>query len=1002
MSPAADGRPRVFETAPYPVAQYAALRNPDGRLYLDARRFRTLQDYVDGARPNLPRSFPVRGPAAPWATRWQHTGGRMAGGEHGLCEGILDQPYVRCFEEVAYVRGLLALLQRVLRGGLPAVCELFVWAGRVEFHPAMHRGHWAKEFYDENRIRDRYFAFSGWQSIEFHNLTYDDRRLLYWQTGDMPTWRERFESDRILGVPNPPVTIYAADLFYQSAERSPVRVALSRVFRIEQAWVFLMSFIVACTEGIVYNEAEDQRHNQSFSPVVGRIFPIPDGVLESLSVYHPFYFLESSGVDPIRGFLALRRAQEWAWGDAVCAPYHFGSSLLDNLAAAEFTKDDETHRFPAVIPEPQGGGVTTLETAQAAWSRFRELTVGHAGRTQRVQLSEVVTAVLNAEGFGVESRDREVHRLGLARSAAYRWTASGLDSDYQADLDALKVRVAAMPAVQADGGMSRLPRGRPWHPAALGFDRPPEAVPPLVNDEANLVVVRPRWWPLSVGLEDMVESFVNFRDRVVAASFDEPVDLQAGLALGGDLAEQARGLLSQAEENETQLVELRRVASAQLDALERLRVTNRTAQANAASSLEEVAKAREERDRLQAEQDTINTQMAGLMELESALQEENTNLRGGRRLPVPRLAVNELTRLRDLVGELSSDKDTLETALKTAQEELVVVQSEVVEETQRGDTRVASVQQRLAGVTTENRTLRERVSELEGRLEGMAETAEQTEALQEEISTLREESSAEVTRLHQELGRARAGSPNEIVRLRGELETVETDLREARAAARSASDDHQLRIDAIRASSDAEASRLRTQVESAQAAVAEVARLRQSLGELRTTSASEKAELQQQLDAARAGGSSADADRLRGELETVRAESATRVADLERQLVQVREDLAAAEVTISRLSTGSKELISAEDLARLRRDLQRAHAAEQRLRLQVANMETAEATISRARHSMTGQFRRLVADMEGELHRQQGAQFAKIMDDIRKLGSEADEAGSGSKRSRTE
>ena len=96
-------------------------------------------------------------------------------------------PYIRCVEEVPYVRALSQIVEKVesanahpehsfqlARNG----CLLF--PGRLAHHYALNRHHFAQEFYVEARIwsiRIEGVMF-GWYNVEMHSLNYNERSRL--------------------------------------------------------------------------------------------------------------------------------------------------------------------------------------------------------------------------------------------------------------------------------------------------------------------------------------------------------------------------------------------------------------------------------------------------------------------------------------------------------------------------------------------------------------------------------------------------------------------------------------------------------------------------------------------------------------------------------------------------------------------------------------------------------------------------------------------------------
>ena len=121
------------------------------------------------------------------------------------------------------------------------------------------------------------------------------------------------EGNRLLGVASPPCTMYLTGNMLEAAPGSAMAQALETLFEIEFAQNFVLSHAGAARDGIFYNNTDDQRHVRGYSRENGRLFSLPDAIRQALGKYHPFFFLDSSGYEPVESFLALRRAQEWSW-----------------------------------------------------------------------------------------------------------------------------------------------------------------------------------------------------------------------------------------------------------------------------------------------------------------------------------------------------------------------------------------------------------------------------------------------------------------------------------------------------------------------------------------------------------------------------------------------------------------------------------------------------------------------------------------------------------------
>ena len=203
----------------------------------------------------------------------------------------------------------------------------------------------------------------------------------------------------------------------------------------------------------------DTRHGPRYEGERRRLFRIPSGLIRLLSEVHPFFILDSSGMDPLLGFLALRRAQELAWTpDVECAAYNFDTGAPVDILERETTYGNRVHTWPEVRAAFRLAEPTTMEQADAAWKAFRELTSGHIGRTRRCQPSLEVTLTMNEENFGIESYGLEALRVRHSRRGG-RWTfqrstraATGparLENHYL---------VTRLRPDSADGGLSNQPR----------------------------------------------------------------------------------------------------------------------------------------------------------------------------------------------------------------------------------------------------------------------------------------------------------------------------------------------------------------------------------------------------------------------------------------------------------------------------------------------------------------------------------------------------------------
>lgn len=352
--------PRRFESAPYLVEDYVALKTSSDRPYIDGVRYAHILGYQAGTQW-FPQGFHFESANRKWGSRWRHCGGRMAGGVDALHEGNFDQPYVRCAEEVYYLRTLKYLLEDNARVANPTLADFFAQFGPY-FNLCRHNGEqFGREFYDEDRYRERYGLFAGWHNVELHSLFNQSRDDLFWKTPEH--WVQEFEvspraDSRLLAVQNPPVTMYCFDIRRQLADADPLARLLDRMVIYEYVQGFVIAHASTAKYGCFYSDLLDHRYlraSPTAGPLKGRIFHLPVGVLRTLHEVHPFFFLESNGLDPVLGFLALRRGQEYRWGTSVCAPYDFNSGTFASLGADIMLFRSRNRRggaapLPAVVP----------------------------------------------------------------------------------------------------------------------------------------------------------------------------------------------------------------------------------------------------------------------------------------------------------------------------------------------------------------------------------------------------------------------------------------------------------------------------------------------------------------------------------------------------------------------------------------------------------------------------------------------------------------------------
>ena len=573
---------RRYEFAPYEVTEYIDLRRV-GQQYLDARRFLAVRGH-EGEPPR--QEFRPETVASCWHKRFRHMGGRMAGGDAALTTVAvgLDMPYIRCVEEVPYIPGLCFAVRRAqendrTEGPTDSIKqhEALLFPGRLSYSYALNRNHWAKEFYAEARLRSsrgQRGVMYSWHNVEFHSLTYSERNRLYWPRPDH--WADDFEGGRRLAVPTPWVCSYATNLYLQSGEGSDLRASLDAIFWMEYRCLFALSHAQAALEGVFENALPDKRHDPTFPEPHGRLFRVPDGVARLFGDVHPFYFFESTQMDPVLCFLALRRALEYEWdSSSEACVYDFETGVATGMSAQSFRQKNRqgqwtTFNFPAFSPNSRPGiSLTTLAQAQEAYTRFRELTQGHSGNTWRKQPCPEVTAVLNSEGHGLETlrlEDLRRHRNSSRRDE----TPKRSHQDAVLGLIEFREVVQQLERTEADGGLGSVRRGFCNHPSGTSAHRdldsqevlqprvPREATPPpdrspespeFPDYDANPAYNgaeqymgspqesdRPDFWPSVEGMGETEEKFELFQQAVrhhVQGSFET---LCTGLVFGAELA----------------------------------------------------------------------------------------------------------------------------------------------------------------------------------------------------------------------------------------------------------------------------------------------------------------------------------------------------------------------------------------------------------------------------------------------------------------------------------
>ena len=92
-----------------------------------------------------------------------------------------------------------------------------------------------------------------------------------------------------------------------------MRSALTEIFMAEWTQNFFLIYARVASHSLIKFQYPDQLHGPGFLGERRRLFRIHQGDVILLAEIHSFYFLESSGILEVNGFLALRRAQELTW-----------------------------------------------------------------------------------------------------------------------------------------------------------------------------------------------------------------------------------------------------------------------------------------------------------------------------------------------------------------------------------------------------------------------------------------------------------------------------------------------------------------------------------------------------------------------------------------------------------------------------------------------------------------------------------------------------------------
>ena len=118
---------------------------------------------------------------------------------------------------------------------------------------------------------------------------------------------------------------------------------------------------------------------------------------------HPFFFFESTEMDPAICFLALRRAREYEWSiSSEAFPYEFASCRASVMPRMDFTHRDRRGprilNYEAFAPSARVSvPLTAPEDADQAYEWFKEFNWGHVGGKWRKAPFTEVTDILNAD-----------------------------------------------------------------------------------------------------------------------------------------------------------------------------------------------------------------------------------------------------------------------------------------------------------------------------------------------------------------------------------------------------------------------------------------------------------------------------------------------------------------------------------------------------------------------------------------------------------------------------
>ena len=810
-------RRRVFEEAPYPVQRYIDLKH-DERLrpnlfrsnndgdddavtqvqYLDAARFEVIQQY-DSA--NLPREFNYASAAGCFDERFQHVGGRMGAKSSNLilCRFTMDMPQVRAREEIMYVRRLRSVLWPFLvddperrRTTRLDLFERLVFPGEYRHNYILNRTYWCVDFWNESRIRiascNRHqrarstrrrpanmqpgLVF-GWHNVEYHHLLWTDRARLYFHLPD--DWLDQYEASKYLAVPAPWAAHYVANLVSRFPANEPLQRAITDIFMAEWVQNFALTHVAAAFEGLPFVQEVDQRHGPDYPGERRRLFRIPRRVVEMLGEIHPFFFLQTSGLDPVRGFLALRRAQEYSWAPSVdCAGYDFATGEVLPLTETAAIYRGQAHNVDAVIPNCRVRNPTTLEQCEEAFQRFRSVTSGHTMMTRRAQPCLEATQVMNEEGFGIESAEVEAIRLRNARTNLDRWELlKAPHSQVARALATHAAHVSGLHVQSHDGGFFHQPETThdclPRHPPNTVDNPEPdtdddddygEEEQPPPQEEPSTFQPPPIDVSSPAGPGATMNMFFD-----TAALEAEKANLETLLANAIRQADEATAAKDAAEAVKSELEEARDGALAQTAALTEERDAAVSARESADSAKRDVETALSSaRDNLaiseqalaslREEKETVDNDLL-LARGARSEAEQNFESAESRRIEVV-LALDELRSAHEALETEKSDADSRATSAQAARvaAEAALSDARAAASSSATDATVAALRAQVQTLTTQRDAARGALQAAEGALDSSAVGSDG-----EVVSALH----SRISRLTESLGAANLGRSNALV-----------------------------------------------------------------------------------------------------------------------------------------------------------------------------------------------------------------------------------------------